>query len=62
MIRDVKLNVSELVGKKIYYDNHEVGHVVSIKDNEILCAIDSDIVAHRIKGGKASLSVEVIDK
>lgn len=62
MVREVRLNTADLIGQKVHYDGHEVGHIVDVKGNEIVCAIDSDIVAHRLKGDRTSFSLEVIDK
>lgn len=63
MVREVTFNtVPALTGHKVYYEGHEVGHVVSVKGEEIICAIDSDIIAHRLRGGQAMLSLEVVDK
>lgn len=62
MVREVRLNVTDLIGRKVHYDGCEVGHVMDIKGNEVVCTIDSDIVAHMIRGGQASLSLEVVDR
>lgn len=61
MLREVNLKECDVIGREITYHGQKVGHVVNIKDDTVRCIIDSDIVAHRIRDGKTTLSLEVID-
>lgn len=51
-----------MVGRKITYNGREVGHVVRVEKNSVVCAIDDDALARDITGGKTTFSMEVVSR
>lgn len=62
MLREMIINADKIVGKEITYNGEKVGKVIGVDCNGVKCVIDSDIIASRIRGNKATISMEVTDR
>lgn len=60
MVREVKLNIMDMIGKPVTFEGREVGHIVDIQGCAVTCAIDSDIANQVIRSDKRSFSLEVV--
>lgn len=62
LFREMTINADKVIGKEVIYQGQKVGHIIGIDCNGVKMVIDSDIVASRIRGNKATISVEVSDR
>lgn len=60
-LREIKISIkNDMIGKPVVFEGKEVGRVIDVDGNNIICSINSDIVSQIMRGNNRSFSLEVV--